>query len=90
LEAKTSQIEGLSAHVDQKGLLNWLSELEKKPTKVFLVHGENQPADELRVKIKDHYRFECLVTLIGQEFELYLFIGPINTKAQRKIFRFYF
>jgi metallo-beta-lactamase family protein len=25
----------------------WL-ELENKPKKVFLVHGENQPADELR------------------------------------------
>jgi metallo-beta-lactamase family protein len=32
-----------------KGLLNWLSELENKQ-KVFLVHGENQPADELRKK----------------------------------------
>jgi metallo-beta-lactamase family protein len=70
VEAKICQIEGLSAHADQKGLLNWLSELEKKPTKVFLVHGENQPADELRVKIKEQYGFECLVALMGQEFEL--------------------
>jgi metallo-beta-lactamase family protein len=46
VEAKICEIEGLSAHADQKGLLNWLSELENKPKKVFLVH-ENQPADEL-------------------------------------------
>jgi metallo-beta-lactamase family protein len=70
VEAKICQIEGLSAHADQKGLLNWLSELEKKPTKVFLVHGENQPADELRVKIKEQYGFDCSVPLMGQEFEL--------------------
>ncbi len=41
------EIQSLSAHGDQKDLLNWLSALENKPKKVFLVHGENQPADEL-------------------------------------------
>lgn len=70
VEANILEIEGLSAHADQKGLLNWLSELENKPTKVFLVHGENQPADELRIKIKEGYGFDCSVPLMGQEFEL--------------------
>ncbi|WP_339918761.1 MBL fold metallo-hydrolase [uncultured Flavobacterium sp.] len=70
VEANILEIEGLSAHADQKGLLNWLSELENKPIKVFLVHGENQPADELRIKIKEVYGFDCSVPLMGQEFEL--------------------
>ena len=60
----------MSAHGDQKDLLNWLSELETKPQKVFLVHGENQPADELRIKIQEKYGFDCVVPLLGQEFEL--------------------
>jgi metallo-beta-lactamase family protein len=68
--AKILQIEGLSAHGDQKDLLNWLSELKNKPKKVFLVHGENQPADELRIKIQEKYGFDCIVPLMGQEFEL--------------------
>lgn len=68
--AKILQIEGLSAHGDQKDLLNWLSELKNKPKKVFLVHGENQPADELRIKIQEKYGFDCTVPLMGQEFEL--------------------
>ncbi|TDE06264.1 MBL fold metallo-hydrolase RNA specificity domain-containing protein [Flavobacterium hiemivividum] len=70
VEAKIHEIEGLSAHADQKGLLNWLSELENKPTKVFLVHGENQPADELRIKIKENYGFDCSAPLMGQVFEI--------------------
>jgi metallo-beta-lactamase family protein len=37
VEAKICEIEGLSAHADQKGLLR-LSD-ENKPKKVFLVHG---------------------------------------------------
>lgn len=68
--AKILEIEGLSAHGDQNDLLNWLSELETKPQKVFLVHGENQPADELRIKIQEKYGFDCSVPLMGQEVEL--------------------
>jgi metallo-beta-lactamase family protein len=70
VKAKILEIQGLSAHGDQKDLLNWLSELENKPKKVFLVHGENQPADELRIKINEHYGFDCTIPLMGQEFEI--------------------
>ena len=68
--AKILEIEGLSAHGDQNDLLNWLSDIKKKPEKVFLVHGENQPADELRIKINEKYGFDCAVPLMGQEIEL--------------------
>jgi metallo-beta-lactamase family protein len=70
VKASIIEIEGLSAHGDQNDLLNWLSELESKPKKVFLVHGENQPMDELRIKINEKYGFDCSIPLMGQEFEL--------------------
>lgn len=70
VKAKILEIQGLSAHGDQKDLLNWLSELENKPIKVFLVHGENQPADELRIKIQEKYGLACKIPMLGQEFEL--------------------
>ncbi len=70
VKAKILEIEGLSAHGDQKDLLNWLSVLENKPQKVFIVHGENQPADELRIKIQEKYGYDCAVPLMGQEFEI--------------------
>ena len=70
VRANILEIEALSAHGDQRDLLNWLSTLENKPKKVFLVHGENQPADELRIKITERYHFDCSVPLMGQEVEL--------------------
>ena len=70
VKAKILEIQGLSAHGDQKDLLNWLSELENKPNRVFLVHGENEPLDELRIKVQEKYGFDCKVPLMGQEFEL--------------------
>ena len=68
--ANILEIESLSAHGDQKDLLNWLSALENKPTKVFLVHGENAALDELRIKSNEKYGFDCKIPLMGQEFEL--------------------
>ena len=70
VQANILEIEGLSAHGVQNDLLNWLSELENKPKKVFSVHGENQPADELRIKIQEKYGYDCNVPLMGQEVEL--------------------
>lgn len=64
------EIESLSAHGDQKDLLNWLSSIENKPKKVFLVHGENTALDELRIKIIEKYGFKCSIPLMGQEFVL--------------------
>ncbi|MCV9932548.1 MBL fold metallo-hydrolase [Flavobacterium sp. LS1R47] len=70
VKAKILEIGGLSAHGDQDDLLAWLSVLENKPKKIFLVHGENVPADALRIKIKEKYGFNCTIPLMGQEFEL--------------------
>jgi metallo-beta-lactamase family protein len=70
VKAKVIEIEGLSAHGDQKDLLNWLSDLEDTPEKVFLVHGESDPAEELRMKIQEKYGFECVIPMMGQVFEL--------------------
>lgn len=68
--ANILQIEGLSAHGDQKDLLNWLSALKLPPKRVFLVHGENQPADELRIRINERYGYTCSVPLMGSEIVL--------------------
>ncbi|KQX00806.1 MBL fold metallo-hydrolase [Flavobacterium sp. Root420] len=70
VEAKIVQIEGLSAHGDQQDLVNWLSALKNVPKCIYLVHGENLPADELRIKIQDRYGFNCNVPLIGSEIEI--------------------
>lgn len=70
VRANILNIEGLSAHGDQKDLLNWLSALEKKPKHIFLVHGENIPADELRFQIYKKYSFDCSVPLMGGEIEI--------------------
>jgi metallo-beta-lactamase family protein len=70
VKATILEIESLSAHADQNGLLNWLSDLENKPQKVFLVHGENEAFEEFAVKIGEKYGFDCLIPEMNEEIVL--------------------
>lgn len=61
VKAKILSIQNLSSHADQKELLDWISEIENAPEEVFIVHGEPQAADVLRVKIRDTYGWNCSI-----------------------------
>lgn len=39
VNAQIYNLEGLSGHADQKGLLDWVEHLMEKPKEIFLVHG---------------------------------------------------
>ncbi len=70
VQANVVELTGLSAHGDQKDLLNWLSELKDPPKHVYLVHGENKAADELRIKINERYGYQTSAPLLNQVVEL--------------------
>ncbi len=60
----------LSAHADQSELIDWLSDLESSPKKVFIVHGEPHSADAFRVKLKDTFGWDCILPELYEMFEL--------------------
>lgn len=53
VKAKVSQLEGFSGHADANGLMAWMRAFEAAPRQVFVVHGEPEAADTLRLRIKD-------------------------------------
>lgn len=53
MKARIDILDGLSAHADRDELINWLSDIEKPPERIFLIHGEPQALDTLRVKLSD-------------------------------------
>ncbi|RNL85376.1 MBL fold metallo-hydrolase [Sinomicrobium pectinilyticum] len=61
VRAKIESLDSLSAHADQKELLNWLSEVRGKPEKVFLVHGEPESAGVFEGKIKEMYSWDTCI-----------------------------
>ena len=70
VKAEIHHIESLSAHADQRGLLDWLNQVEGKPEKTFLVHGEPSALDALRVKLKDSYGWNPIIPQLNQKFVL--------------------
>ncbi|HET8870240.1 MAG TPA: MBL fold metallo-hydrolase [Aquabacterium sp.] len=70
IRAEVNQIEGLSAHADQAGLLDWLGALGRKPQQVFVIHGEPQAADTLRLRIEEKLGWKARVPDYRETFKL--------------------
>ena len=53
VKAEVSHLEGFSGHADAAGLMAWLREFRHPPQQTFVVHGEPEAADALRLRIQD-------------------------------------
>jgi len=70
VKAKVEDITGLSAHADQSEIVAWLRNFHRGPRQVFLVHGEPQPCDALRLKIASSLGWKCVLPKQGDRFLL--------------------
>ncbi len=61
VKAAIKHIKTMSSHADQNELLDWMSDIKNQPEKVFIIHGEPQSSDELRLKIKHTYNWDCKI-----------------------------
>ena len=66
VKASVKTINSLSAHADQRELLNWIGDLGTAPQRIFLIHGEKKASDVLRVKIKDRYGWKAEIPHLGE------------------------
>ena len=53
VRARVSHLEGFSGHADSDGLMTWLRGIRRAPRQTWLVHGDPQASDALRVRIQD-------------------------------------
>jgi len=61
VRARVETIHGLSAHADADGLIRWLRTAARPPKRVFLVHGDPEPAKSLAERIKTELGWEATV-----------------------------
>jgi len=69
VKARVENIEGLSSHADQKGLIAWLSKLRAAPAEIFIVHGEHDSSVALKEKIKEIYDWNAAIPKLNQVSE---------------------
>ncbi|WP_425541771.1 MBL fold metallo-hydrolase RNA specificity domain-containing protein [Paenochrobactrum glaciei] len=70
VNAEVAQIDTLSGHADAKELIRWLSGFRIPPKKTFIVHGEPDASEALRVLIGRELGWESVVPRQDQEFKL--------------------
>ncbi|WP_347157008.1 MBL fold metallo-hydrolase [Pontibacter chitinilyticus] len=70
VRAGIQQIGSLSAHADQNDLLWWLGNLQQAPKNIFLNHGEEAPAQELKKKIEEKYHWPVTVAEMDKVYDL--------------------
>lgn len=70
IKAQVYQLQSLSAHADQRELLDWLSDIKNIPEKVFLVHGEASASDAFRVKLQTEKNWHIHVPELNEVISL--------------------
>jgi metallo-beta-lactamase family protein len=70
VRAEVADLPALSAHADSDELMRWLSGFRHAPARIFIVHGEPEAAEALRVRIGRDLGWNATVPRQDQVFEL--------------------
>lgn len=79
VRAKIMQLPGLSGHADKGGLIEWVNAFEKKPDRVFIVHGEDTTCNLFAECLKLEYGQKAYAPYSGTRVDL--ITGAIEYEA---------
>ena len=65
VQAEITSLAGISGHADCEGLMKWIGAFEKKPDRVFVVHGEDTVTDVFAARIKDELGIDAVAPYTG-------------------------
>ncbi len=70
VRADIRKLVGMSGHADKNGLLRWIDGFEKKPEKVFVVHGEDSVCTLFTECLKAEHRLDAYAPYSGTRYDL--------------------
>ena len=70
VNAEIRYLDAFSGHADQKGLLYWVKQLDIKPKKIFLVHGEYSGQLLLKAEIEKETGIECIIPELDDSYNI--------------------
>jgi metallo-beta-lactamase family protein len=68
---EVTALEGFSAHADQAEILEWVARLDPAPRRIFLVHGDLEPAEVLAARLRERVGATVAIPAPGEEVELW-------------------
>ncbi len=70
VNAEIKRLAGVSGHADRNGLLKWVNHFEKKPQRVFVVHGESSVCDLFTETLKTECGLDAVAPYSGEVYDL--------------------
>ncbi len=68
--AQVVVLNGLSGHADQNELLAWVDAMQRKPRRVFLVHGELEASNALAGRLRDRFNLQVDIPAWKQSYDV--------------------
>lgn len=76
IKAEVANLSSLSAHADANEIMRWLKGFGSAPRETFIVHGEPQSSQALRLRVEAELGWRCSVPEMLEKHELQLVGGP--------------
>ena len=70
INANVQYIEAFSGHADQKGLIKFVESFKKRPTQIFLVHGDEDAQIELSNQLASNFDIPVEIPMRGDVYEV--------------------
>ena len=70
VRAEIKVLEGLSGHADKNGLLEWMKGFKEKPSKVFVVHGDDTVTETFTQTLHDELGMDAYAPYSGTVFDI--------------------
>lgn len=70
VRARIERIDGFSGHAGKADLLRWLKAFRRPPSRLFLVHGDEEAALGLASAVRRELGWEALIPGYGESFDL--------------------
>lgn len=83
VQAEICRLPGISGHADNEGLMRWISAFEKKPSKVFVVHGDDTVCEVFRDRLRNELKLDAFAPFSGTVFDLGRDVFEVNAAPVR-------
>ncbi len=70
VRARIENLPGISGHADMEHLMKWAGAFEKKPKKVFVVHGEDKVTEQFAGRLRRELGYDACAPYSGDTFDL--------------------
>ena len=70
VQAEICVLNGLSGHADHDGLLKWISSFTKKPSRVFVNHGDPEISQAFADELSNDHNYNSFAPYSGTVFDL--------------------